>query len=91
VECFSKDIYKFPKIMREKFAFFFAFPPLFLCAQEKKYIPHHTATTFSNNRFHFLRIALQQQTEPQLFFGCCQQQAERLAVAEAATRDIFWL
>ena len=36
------------------------------------------STTVSNNRFYFWGAPLQQQTELQLLFGCCQQQAERL-------------
>ena len=34
----------------------------------------------SENFAKLAKILLQQQTEPQLLFGCCQQQAERLAV-----------
>ena len=39
---------------------------------------HLISTTVSNNRFYFWGAPLQQQTELQLLFGCCQQQAERL-------------
>ena len=41
---------------------------------------HLISTTVSNNRFYFWGAPLQQQTELQLLFGCCQQQAERLVV-----------
>ena len=39
---------------------------------------HLISTTVSNNRFYFGGAPLQQQTELQLLFGCCQQQAEKL-------------